>query len=116
MIPYSKVYQEGICCRVNAQNEGDFTDGYTHNKCVQSASGLPAYSFGFCDPKKPNNVTNIGTLHDNEARPAACCLLLVACRVLLDIEPGRGVRTWQVLTQTWQVLTRTSRCLAGLQS
>jgi len=66
VIPYSKVYQEGLCCRVNAQNEGDFTDAYFNNTCIQSAANLTAYGFAFCDPANPNNVTNLGVLHDNK--------------------------------------------------
>ena len=31
VIPFSKVYQEGLCCRVNAQNLGKYTDGYFNN-------------------------------------------------------------------------------------
>ena len=33
VIPFSKVYQEGLCCRVNAQNLGKYTDGYFNNVC-----------------------------------------------------------------------------------
>lgn len=66
VIPYSRVYQEGLCCRVNAQNLGHFTDAYFNNTCVQSTAGLNAYSFAFCDPEKPNNITNLGVLHNNK--------------------------------------------------
>eukprot|EP01051_Picozoa_sp_SAG22_P013821 SAG22_NODE_1596_length_4037_cov_2.253682_2_plen_164_part_00 len=66
IIPFSKVYQEGLCCRVNAQNLGHFTDGYFNNTCIQSADGLPAYSFRYCDMAHPNNITNLGILHSNK--------------------------------------------------
>jgi len=36
-----------------------------NNTCIQSAPNLTAYSFAFCDPAKPNNITNLGILHDN---------------------------------------------------
>ena len=34
VIPYAKVYGEGICCSVDAQNEAGFTDGFYNNTCV----------------------------------------------------------------------------------
>ena len=62
---YSKVYQEGLCCRVNAQNVGNFTDAYYNNTCVQSKDGLAMYTFRYCDPSNPDNITNLGVLHSN---------------------------------------------------
>ena len=62
VIPYAKVYRE-----VGAQNKGPaFADGFTNNTCIQSAANLTAYGFAFCDPANPNNVTNLGVLHDNK--------------------------------------------------
>ena len=93
VIPFSKVYQEGLCCRVNAQNLGKYTDGYFNNvranicaacllavrglaansksarccqTCIQSAKNLTAYSFAYCDNANVNNITNLGILHDNK--------------------------------------------------
>ena len=33
---------------------------------IQSAANLTAYGFKYCDPANPNNVTNLGLLHDNK--------------------------------------------------
>jgi len=63
---FSKVYQDGLCCRVNAANIGNYTDGYYNNTCIQDRDGLPAYTFRYCDPKNPANVSNLGILHDNK--------------------------------------------------
>ena len=41
LIPFSKVYQEGLCCRVNSQShDAQHTDGYFNNTCIQSAVNL----------------------------------------------------------------------------
>ena len=62
---YARVYQEGLCCSVNAANQPGFTDQYYNNTCIQSADGLPAYKFKECSLKNPDNVTALGVLHDN---------------------------------------------------
>ena len=60
LIPYSKVYQEGLCCRVNSQaHDPEHTDGYFNNTCIQSAANLTAYTFRYCNPKNIDNQTNL---------------------------------------------------------
>lgn len=84
---YSKVYQEGLCCRVNAQNVGNFTDAYYNNTCVQSADNLPAYTFRYCDPSNPDNITNLGVLHDNTIyNPSGKMTLLCGGKTLTEEE------------------------------
>ena len=62
-----QVYQEGLCCRVNSDcQDGSHIDAYFKNTCIQSAANLTAYGFKYCDPANPNNVTNLGLLHDNK--------------------------------------------------
>ena len=39
---------------------------YYNNTCIQDKDGLVAYVFRFCDPNNPDNVTNLGLLHDNK--------------------------------------------------
>jgi hypothetical protein len=61
LIPYAKVYREGLCVSVNAQSvTAEFADGFFNNTCIQSGRNLTAYSFTYCDPLKPNNATNLG--------------------------------------------------------
>jgi len=60
----AKVYQDGACLRVNAENIGNYTDGYYNCTCVQDKDGLAAYSLRYC------NASDIGgsalpIIHDN---------------------------------------------------
>lgn len=65
-IPYSRVYQEGLCCRINSNwASANVTDAYYNNTCIQSADKLVGYSFRYCDPNNVNNVTNLGIIHNN---------------------------------------------------
>ena len=48
---HAKVYQDGACLRVNAQNLGNYTDGYWNCTCTQDKDDLVAYTFKYCDAK-----------------------------------------------------------------
>lgn len=66
VIPYAKVYREGLCLSVDAQYSApQFSDGFVNNICVQSGRNLTAYNLVYCDPKSPANVTNLGKLSGN---------------------------------------------------
>ena len=66
VIPYAKVYKEGLCLSVDAQYTGpQFSDAFVNNTCIQSGRNLTAYNLVYCDPKAVKNVTNLGQLSGN---------------------------------------------------
>jgi hypothetical protein len=61
----AKVYQDGSCLRVNAQNLGNYTDGYYNCTCTQDKDGLVAYSLRYCDAKNLSGSA-LPIIHDNK--------------------------------------------------
>eukprot|EP00730_Choanoeca_flexa_P009176 TRINITY_DN12600_c1_g2_i8.p1 TRINITY_DN12600_c1_g2~~TRINITY_DN12600_c1_g2_i8.p1 ORF type:complete len:851 (+),score=193.92 TRINITY_DN12600_c1_g2_i8:2-2554(+) len=62
---FARVYNEGLCARINTVMVEGYLDAYYNNTCIQSASELPAYDLSYCDPSNPSNVSTMGIMHDN---------------------------------------------------